>query len=944
MLIRIFIVSLLVLGGTLISFRVSIPSVKGAGLDDLEFIYDSYYEAVWPIEWWIKQPVFVRNNGMNNLNLSFWAEVVETGAEISAFPQPYYLYLDPGENQTIWVPLDWAHLSLPNIDTEANYNRTVKISFWLKDGDPSINRTITINYFIRVLPRTWYLSHPNAKIYGYLYDRVTGLPLNGIRVELRSLGIDYGSLTNGSGYYEINFYAHRNVMNNRITPYSLSVEPIGYEAFIKPFWPVSGDEIRQDAYFERTKENVTANLLKRVETNMTIYRGAVTKDERFVVFAQGHPELNITDEEVRQRSSVLLFDTNGTLLWKYTPYGQIWGVDISEDGVYIAATIIDTGYPSNDRAVLLDHYGNEVWNTSDLGPYGSREIKISHNGKYVAWGAGEGDLFLFNLTNRGILWKQFLEGQIRQIAFSSDDTHVFAGSGDGYLYIIRVEDGQILARAYIEAWPYSTVGLKLSDDDAYVATASKLGNITLVNTITGEVLWTFDTMGGANSVDISPNKDYVIVGSGSTIACSLFDISGNLRWWKASYDTKSEMITNDGMHIVIGRDWGIDIINTNGTVLWGYWENFSYIPNPVETHFVYVFKNQTRIIAGHGSGAVYFWNLSISTEPVDNSPPTTLHNYDSLWHTTNFTITLTATDDSSGVAETYYKINGEPIKTVSANGQPLITTEGTNNTLEYWSIDIAGNEESHHVLTEIKLDKTTPTGSVTINNDVTYTNSTSVTLALTASDDTSGVYQVRYRNDGVWDTEPWETPTPTKTWTLTSGDGTKTVYYQIKDNAGLVSLTYLDAIILDTTAPVIEIPSREPSGDVQSDQPVKISVNVTDVISHVKNVTLYYSLNNGTTWEQPLPMALNSSTNLYEATILGQQAGTWVKYKIVAYDFAENIATSERTQPYFVYQVVPEFLQPLILPTFIIFIIATLITVILCRKRWSPWLCNAKNQ
>jgi hypothetical protein len=931
MLIRIFTVSLLVLGGTLISFRVSTPSVKGEGLDDLEFIYDSYYEAVWPIEWWIKQPVFVRNNGVSALNLSFLAEVVETGAEISAFPQPYYLYLDPGENQTIWVPLDSAHLDLP-MDIEANYTRTVKISFWLKGGDPSINKTININYFIRVLPRTWYLSHPNAKIHGYLYDRVTGLPISGTRVEFRSPGIDYGCLTNDSGYYEINFYAHRNVMNNRITPYSLSVEPSGYEAFIKPFWPVSGDEIRQDAYLERTKENVTANLLKRVETNMTIYRGAVTKDERFVVFAQGHPELNITDEEVRQLSSVLLFDTNGTLLWKYTPYGQIWSVDISEDGAYVAATIIDTGYPPNDRAILLDHYGNEVWNTSDLGSYGSREIKISHNGKYVAWGAGDGDLFLFNLTNRNILWKRFLEGQIRQIVFSSDDTSVFAGSGDGYLYIIRVEDGQILARAYIEAWPYSTVGLKLSADDAYVATASKLGNITLVNAITGEVLWTFDTMGGANSVDISPNKDYVIAGSGGTIACSLFDIDGNLRWWKASYDTKSEMIMSDGTHIVVGRDWGIDIINTNGTVLWSYWENFSYIPKPVETHFVYVFKNQTRIIVGHGSGAVYFWNLSINSEPVDNVPPTTLDDYDGLWHTANFIINLTATDDLSGVAETYYRINDGSIQNVSAHGQPLITCEGADNKLEYWSIDNAGNEESHHVLTEIKLDKTAPTGSVSISNDATYTNSISVTLALTASDDTSGVYQVRYSNDGVWDTEPWETPTPTKTWTLTSGDGTKTIYYQIKDNAGLVSTTYSDTIILDETAPIIDIPSREPAGDVQPNQPVKVSVNVTDATTQVKNVTLYYSLDNGTTWEQPIPMTLNSSNSLYEATILGQPIGTLVRYKIVAYDYAGNNATLDGTEPYSVYQVVPEFSPNLILPIIIIFSVMTLFAIITCRR------------
>jgi hypothetical protein len=186
-------------------------------------------------------------------------------------------------------------------------------------------------------------------------------------------------------------------------------------------------------------------------------------------------------------------------------------------------------------------------------------------------------------------------------------------------------------------------------------------------------------------------------------------------------------------------------------------------------------------------------------------PPITVDNYDGSWHTTDFTITLTATDSISGVAETYYKLNNNPTQTVTADGQPLITTEAANNKLEYWSIDNAGNEESHHILTEIKLDKTAPTGSITINNGDTYTTSNYVTLESTAEDTTSGAYQVRYSNDGVWDTELWEAPSTTKTWTLPTGDGTKTVYYQIKGNAGLISLTYSDTITLDTLPPAVSI-------------------------------------------------------------------------------------------------------------------------------------------
>ena len=187
---------------------------------------------------------------------------------------------------------------------------------------------------------------------------------------------------------------------------------------------------------------------------------------------------------------------------------------------------------------------------------------------------------------------------------------------------------------------------------------------------------------------------------------------------------------------------------------------------------------------------------------LDETPPNTSDDYDGLWHNSDFVVTLSAVDDLTEIAETHYRINDGPTMNVSRDGQPLINVEGDGNTVEYWSFDNAGNEElPHKILTGIKLDKTAPTGSITANGDAPYTTSTSVMLAVTSADYTSGVYQARYSNDGVWDTELWESPSPTKAWTLLSGDGTKTVYFETKDNAGLVSETYSDTITLDTTPP-----------------------------------------------------------------------------------------------------------------------------------------------
>ena len=97
-----------------------------------------------------------------------------------------------------------------------------------------------------------------------------------------------------------------------------------------------------------------------------------------------------------------------------------------------------------------------------------------------------------------------------------------------------------------------------------------------------------------------------------------------------------------------------------------------------------------------------------------------------------------------------------------------------------------------------------PTGTIKINDDTPYTNSTSVTLTLSAQDNDggSGLSQMRFSNDNV----NWSTPeayATTNIWTLSEGDGEKAVYVKFKDVAGNWSQSYSDSIILDTTGSTV---------------------------------------------------------------------------------------------------------------------------------------------
>ncbi len=135
---------------------------------------------------------------------------------------------------------------------------------------------------------------------------------------------------------------------------------------------------------------------------------------------------------------------------------------------------------------------------------------------------------------------------------------------------------------------------------------------------------------------------------------------------------------------------------------------------------------------------------------------------------------------------------------------------------------------------EITLDTVKPYGGIVIEGlFVQYTTTVSVQLHLVYGDATSGVDSVRYRNsDGDWTS--WTYPSGTKTWFLSPGDGTKRVYYQIRDRADWVS-EYYDEIVLDSVAPVTTL-SHTPSSSI-------VSLSAADATSGVE--AIHYRIDNG---------------------------------------------------------------------------------------------------
>ncbi|TKJ47080.1 hypothetical protein CEE34_05580 [Candidatus Aerophobetes bacterium Ae_b3a] len=159
------------------------------------------------------------------------------------------------------------------------------------------------------------------------------------------------------------------------------------------------------------------------------------------------------------------------------------------------------------------------------------------------------------------------------------------------------------------------------------------------------------------------------------------------------------------------------------------------------------------------------------------------------------TVTFGRTDlyDEHTVTETDYSADtwvGTFTIEAGYDGEQNISISGAK--------DLAGNpmdpdtDTSHTFL----VDTTSPAGSILINGGASYTNSQSVTLSLSAEN----AAQMHFSNDNAsWSS--WESYSSSRSWTLSSGDGEKTVYVQFKDSVGNLSETYSDTIILDTTSP-----------------------------------------------------------------------------------------------------------------------------------------------
>jgi uncharacterized cupredoxin-like copper-binding protein len=232
------------------------------------------------------------------------------------------------------------------------------------------------------------------------------------------------------------------------------------------------------------------------------------------------------------------------------------------------------------------------------------------------------------------------------------------------------------------------------------------------------------------------------------------------------------------------------------------------------------------------------------------------------------TVTLSATDDGSGVASVEYSLDGAAFAPYTA---PVVVNAPGAHMLHHRATDVAGNvsPEGMADFTVVEQDTTAPTvsGQVTGQQDADGNYVGSAVVTVTAADDDSGVASTEYSVDGgafAPYTAPVQVDTP----------GAHTVAFRSTDVAGNVSeegsvtFTVVEAPDEDTTPPSVSaVVSGSQDASWNYLDSATLTIDALDLDSGVASVEYNLDESGWTAYTEPVTVdTAGTHTVAYRAT------------------------------------------------------------------------------
>ncbi len=319
--------------------------------------------------------------------------------------------------------------------------------------------------------------------------------------------------------------------------------------------------------------------------------------------------------------------------------------------------------------------------------------------------------------------------------------------------------------------------------------------------------WTLPDVEGAHTVayqvmDLSGRLSPVYT---DTITLDLADPYGTITMTVTGEWTPTRAVTLELSHGDTGS--GVSMVRFGDEAIGGDepWEN------PVDTR-------QWTLPEGEGTHTVAYqvmdaagrtsevYTVSVGLDSVAPTGSIIIGGLDSIVTDRTVTLTLTAEDGTSGVFG--IRVSNEAIGGDEPWENPVEELEwelsegAGEKTVRYQVIDVAGHTSPVYTAT-VTLDLDDPTGAIALASGAALVNTATVTLDLTFEDLTSDIVGIRIQEEAIGGDEPWDDPVEAMEFQLSAGDGEKTIYFQVLDEAGRESQVYSVTFTLDSSNPFV---------------------------------------------------------------------------------------------------------------------------------------------
>ena len=613
--------------------------------------------ATFPLDNSVTHVFTVKNTGTQNLTIAVAAYNSQSQG-VPSYPQPGVFTVQPNQQRKVSLVIDEGSGYFPEITPPAggqlaagDYDVQVK---WVIQNQYNLSdsKTFTVSYPVRVIDPT--KTYCEMHVDGRVTDS-SGSPVAGLFLTLFSQGTaNYMNSTAADGSFAFCVPKYSGwVLSTASTAGGQAYQPT--YTFVSPR-VTSYDVVVTPA--SKVAEGSFA-LIRQVSTQIGFWMGQPSADGSLVLLTQGMEIWPPGGD--RSAADLLLYRTDGQLVWNYSMGWESWAASLSPDGKY--ATYVTLNGTSPRLGLLNATTGQPIWvqtldnSTFPVNPqtltttHTCRAIQISGDDRYIGLGCSEGMFYLLSASTGQVLWYRYLVGQVRNVKFSSDDRYVYVGT-DPYLFKYDVVTQALVWKADIAAWPLSD-GLALSSDGSIIASMSKNGFVTVVSTADGSVLWSADTGGIGQFVAVSPDGSRVA--GDSFGGFWVYDAKSGTPLWRTTA-SKDGRFSSDGS-LVVGPS--SSILSANGADV-----QTLVVPGattPSWYQFVYMTPDMTHIVAtvaccgGYQSTGVYFYSGSVS--------------YTQVTATSTTATFATSTGTATGVPP-----SGRPNVTVSPASGPSGTT------------------------------------------------------------------------------------------------------------------------------------------------------------------------------------------------------------------------------------------------------------------------------